>query len=107
MSIFWFPDYNLSINGFSQNLVCTLILWKSGLELLMGKFCHILTESSAWHISVDLFLDDSLSIYQLIFTKLCMCINIVEIWFGIANGQILSVFDRVICPSHVSSLVVG
>ena len=58
-------------------------------------------------ISVDLFLDDSLSTYQLIFTKLCMCINIVEIWFGIANGQILSVFDRVICPSHVSILVVG
>ena len=26
----------------------------------------------------------------------------VEIWFGIANGQILvSVFDRIICPPHV------
>ena len=23
-----------------------------------------------------------------------MCIDIVEIWFGIANGQILSIFDR-------------
>ena len=29
-----------------------------------------------------------------------MCIYIVEIWFGIANGQISSVFDRVICPWH-------
>ena len=36
-----------------------------------------------------------------------MCIAIVEIWFGIANEQfanfwqsILSVFDRVICPTH-------
>ena len=28
-----------------------------------------------------------------IFTKLGMCIDIVEIWFGIANGQILSNFD--------------
>ena len=27
-----------------------------------------------------------------------MCIDIVEICFGIANGQILSIFDRVICP---------
>ena len=27
-----------------------------------------------------------------------MCIDIFEIWFGIANGQISSIFDRVICP---------
>ena len=26
-----------------------------------------------------------------------MCIDIVKIWFGIANGQISSIFDRVIC----------
>ena len=29
-----------------------------------------------------------------------MCIDIVEIWFGIANGQIESNFDGVICPRH-------
>ena len=29
-----------------------------------------------------------------------MCIDIVEIWFGIANGQISSNFDIVICPRH-------
>ena len=29
-----------------------------------------------------------------------MCICIVEIWFGIANGQISSIFDKVICPLH-------
>ena len=28
-----------------------------------------------------------------------MCIDIVEIWFGIANRQISSIFDRVICPT--------
>ena len=39
------------------------------------------------------FLDDNLSKHQWIFTKLDMCIDIVEIWFGIANGQILSIFD--------------
>ena len=36
--------------------------------------------------------DDNLSKYQWIFTKLGMCIDIMEIWFGIANGQILSIF---------------
>ena len=32
------------------------------------------------------FPDDNLSKYELIFTKLGMCIDIVEIWFRIANG---------------------
>ena len=42
------------------------------------------------------FPDDNLSKHQWVFTKLGMCIDIVEIWFGIANGQILSIFDGVI-----------
>ena len=36
--------------------------------------------------------DDNLSKHQWIFTKLGMCIDIMEIWFGTANGQILSNF---------------
>ena len=47
------------------------------------------------------FLDNNLSKYQWIFTKLGVCIDIVEIWFGIANGQISSIFDRVICPQQI------
>ena len=39
------------------------------------------------HIS---FPDDKLSKHQWIFTKFGMCIDIVEIWFGIANGRILT-----------------
>ena len=39
------------------------------------------------------FPDDNLSNHQWIFTKLGMCIDIVEIWFGIANEQISSYFD--------------
>ena len=31
------------------------------------------------------FLDDNLSKHEWIFTKLGMCIELVEIWFGIAN----------------------
>ena len=42
------------------------------------------------HIS---FLDDNLSKHQWIFTKFGFCIDIVELWFGIADGQILSNFD--------------
>ena len=34
-----------------------------------------------------------MSKYQWIITKVGMYIDIVEIWFGIANGQILSMFD--------------
>ena len=41
-----------------------------------------------------------MSIFQWICTKLGMCIDIMEIWFGIANLQILSVFNRVTCPPH-------
>ena len=34
------------------------------------------------------FPDDNLSKHKWIFTKLGMCIDIVEIWFGIANGHL-------------------
>ena len=36
--------------------------------------------------SVFSFPDDNLSKWQLIFTKLSMCIDIVKIWFEISNG---------------------
>ena len=34
----------VNINGFSPNLVCALILWRSDLGLLMGKFRQIFME---------------------------------------------------------------
>ena len=55
----------------------------------MGKFCQICPYFS--------FPDDNLSKCQGILTKLRTCIDMKEIWFLIANGQILSMFDRVIC----------
>ena len=47
------------------------------------------------HLYVFLFPDNKLSKCQWIFTKLCVhvCIDIVEIWFGIVNGHISSIFD--------------
>ena len=59
----------------------------------MGKFRQILTELSARDTPIFSFLDDNLSKHQWIFTKLGTCIDIVEIWFGIANWQISSNFD--------------
>ena len=45
------------------------------------------------------FRDINLSKCQgIFFIKLGMCIDIEEIWFGIAYGHISSIFDRVICP---------
>ena len=72
----------------------------SGLGLLMVRFHQFLTVIC--HIYVFSFLYDNLCKYQSIFTKLGMCINIVELWFGVANGQISSIFDRVICLPHSS-----
>ena len=40
-----------------------------------------------------LFPDDNLSKHQWISTRLGMCIDIVEIWSGIADGQISSNFE--------------
>ena len=48
-----------NINGFSPNLVCALILWKSGLGLLMGKFRQFLTELSARGTPIVSFPDDN------------------------------------------------
>ena len=54
-----------------------------------------------------LFPDDNLGKHQWIFTKLGMRIDIVEILFGIANGQISSNFYGVICPRQAHIFVSG
>ena len=80
----------VNINGFSPNLVYALILWRSAFRLLIGNF---LTEFSATDMSMFSVLDNNFSIYQWIFTKLNVCIDIVDICFGIANGRMSSIFD--------------
>ena len=71
----------------------------------MGKFRQFFTEFSAQDMPIFLFPDDNLSKHEYIFTKLGMCFDIVKIWFGIANGQVLSNFDGVICPRHAHIFV--
>ena len=51
----------VNINGFSPNLVCALILCRSGLGLLMGKFRQIFTELSARYTPIFSFPDFNLS----------------------------------------------
>ena len=63
----------------------------------MGKFRQISTELSARDTPMFSFPD--LSILQGILIKLGTCIDKMEIWFGISNGQI-SMSDRVICQRH-------
>ena len=73
----------------------------------MGKFRQFLTELSARDTPIFSFPDDNLSKHKWIFTKLGMCIDIVQISFGIANGQISSIFDGVICPRDAHIFVSG
>ena len=51
----------VNINGFSPNLVCALIMWISGLGLLMGNFRQIFRELSAGDTPIITFPDDNLS----------------------------------------------
>ena len=60
----------------------------------MGEFRQFLTELSARDTPAFSFPDDNFSKYHWISTKLGMCIDIAEIWFGIAPGQISSIFDK-------------
>ena len=62
-----------------------------------GLLCVCPSVRTSAHFS---FPDDNFSKHQWIFTKLGLCIDIVEIWFEIAYGQISSYFYRVICPQH-------
>ena len=52
------------MNSLSPYLAYALILWRSDLGLLLGKFCQFLTELSAHDMSMFSFPDDNLSKYQ-------------------------------------------
>ena len=56
LSIFRFRMITwVNFSGFSPNLVCALILWRSGLGWLMGKFCQIFMELPAKDTPIFLF----------------------------------------------------
>ena len=69
-SVFSFPNDSFSKNQWVfTNFVCVLILWRSGLILLLGKFHQFMAELSACNTSIFSFPDDNMSKYQRIFTK--------------------------------------
>ena len=93
----------------SRHLSCfyTLPHYNGGvLWFHVGRQClsvHPFVCRPSAHIS---FLDDNLSKHQLILNKLGMCIDIVEIWFWIANGQI-SLFLTKLSASHTYAFISG
>ena len=90
-NIFFFFFFYTSLHNSGR------VLWfYIGRPCVCPSICRPLVLRPAIHFS---FPGDNLSKHQQIFTKLGMCIDIVEIWFGIANGRILSNFDRVNCPN--------
>ena len=64
---------------------------------MAGYYDFMLAVSVSVHLSIFSFLDDNLSKYNQFVTRLGTAIDTLEIWFGIANGQILSIFDKVFC----------
>ena len=88
-------------------LIIVLVIVEICFGITNGQICQFLTELSARFIPVFSFLDDNLRKYHWNFTKFGMCIYILEIWFGIAIGQISSVFDRFICQPHNSGQVLS
>ena len=107
--IFSFPADNLSkYQGILTKLAIYILpLKRSGMELLMGKFCQICTELSARHTPIFSFSDDNLNKQQGSLTELAICIDLKAICFGIANGKIWSNFYGVICPRHAHIFVSG
>ena len=86
----------------------TIVAGYYGFTLVVRESVRLSVRPSYVRPSVRFsFPDDNLSKHQWIFTKLGMCIDIVEIWFGIANGQISSISDGVICPRHAHIFVSG
>ena len=71
----------------------SLLLWRSGSGLLLNKFRLFLTNLSARDTSAFSFLDKNLGKAQRIFNKFDMCIDIVDICFGIAIGYISLIFS--------------
>ena len=74
-----------------------------------GQISSNFEQLSASDTPIFSFPNDNLSKPQWIVTNLstCMCTDIVEIWFGIANGQISSNFDTVIFPRHAHIFISG
>ena len=73
-------------NGFSPNLMCALMLWRSGFGLLIHRFRQFLTVICPRHAHIFVSRQE-LSKYQWIFTELGTCFDIGEM--SHENGRVL------------------
>ena len=76
-----------------------LLYFHVGRLCVCPSICHTSVVHPSVHLSVFRF-RKKLSKRQWIFTKPGICIDIVETWFEIANGQVSSIFYGVICLGH-------
>ena len=92
---FWTITW-VSINRFSPNLVCALILW---FWIANGQTSSIFTILCLRHVNIFSFPEDNLSKYQQVFTKLGICL-----WRS-CSGLLMGIFHkfltRVTCPRHI------
>ena len=74
--------------------VALLCIWEGGVGGRGARYYHFmfLLKLSAHHRSVFSF--SAITSAHVSSTKNILCIDFVEIWFLIANGQILSIFIR-------------
>ena len=88
------------LNGLKNciNLVDFLPIFILCHMIVAGNYSIKLVVHLCVGLSLFLFPGNNLSKCQWIFTKICVWIDVKEVWFGIANGQIFVKFDRVICP---------
>ena len=106
-SVFSFLDDNwVYVNGFSQNLVCALILWRPGLGFLMDKFrqfftvicprsiCILVSGQSLVWMSKD---------FQQTWSVHWYCGDLV--WD--CSSANFVIFFSVICPRHICILISG
>ena len=77
----------VNIIGFSPNLVCALILWRSGLGLLTDKFHQFLTELFACDASLFSILDNNLSKSEWILTDLIHALILWRSSLGLLTGK--------------------
>ena len=90
---FWMITW-VNINGFSPNLVCALMLWRSGLGLLIGKFRQIFTELSAWDHLYFRFRTITWVNNKGFSTKLLYALTLRRSGLGLQMGKFLQFFTE-------------
>ena len=86
--------------------MCALILWRSALGLLVGKFHQLLTELSARDTSVFSFLDDNFTNINGFSPNLVCALTLWTSVLGLLMVE-FRLFLTVICPQHTRILLSG